>query len=114
MDYMKEEENLRRERKELINDKSNEDNEKNSKDYLEALGSVNEAVDKRREQRALGYVSFIPEAVRMSKERKAELEKDNEINRDERSINGQDLSIGGRQKVLRYVNNYSNNNNIAA
>ena len=114
MEYMKDEENLRRERKELINDKSNEDNEKDSKDYLEALGSVNEAVDKRREQRALGYVSFVPEAVRMSKERKAELERNNEQSRDEKAIDGEELSIGGRQKVLRYVNNYSNNNNIAA
>lgn len=109
VNYMKDETNLRDMRKETISDMSNKDNEKNSKDYFEALQGVNMAINKRREERAKGNVSFIPKIIVAKNEL-----KQNEISNDEKEINAQDLSMGGRQKVLSYVNKYSNNNNIAS
>ncbi len=113
VNYMKDENNLRDMRKNLIQDKSNNDNERNSADYFEALQGVNTAVNRRREERAEGKVSFLPKIMVA----KNELKKDQmnlEIGSDERSINDQGLSMGGRQKVLRYVNQFNSNNNINA
>jgi hypothetical protein len=109
VNYMKDENNLRDMRKENIKDMSNKDNERNSKDYFDALQGVNVAINKRREERAAGNVKFTPKILQA----KNELKK-NEISNDEKSINSQNLSMGGRQKVLTYVNRYSNNNNIAS
>ena len=109
VNYMNDEKNLRDMRKENINDMTNKDNERNSSDYFEALQGVNTAINKRREQRASGQVKFTPKIILA----KNELKK-NEIHNDERSIDNQKLSMGGRQKVLTYVNKYNNNNNNAA
>ncbi len=114
VDYMKDEENLRKERKNISQDKTNKDNEANHEDYFDALQGVNKAIEERREKRAQGYVSFIPEAVKVNRAVKRDAEKNSEMQKVDNSIANQDLSIGGRQKVLTYVNNYNNINNIAA
>ena len=110
---MKDENNLRDMRKNLIQDKSNKDNERNSADYFEALQGVNMAINKRREERAESKVAFKPKILIAKQELKKD-QMDLEIGSDERSINDQSLSMGGRQKVLRYVNQFNSNNNINA
>jgi len=109
INYMKDETVLREKRKEYTSDKTNKDNEKNSKDYLTTLTGVNQAVNKRREDRAKGSVRFVPHALvqkRMIKD--AEIVRDNV--KDEAQINSQNLSYGGRQKVLNMYNSYRNYN----
>ncbi len=113
INYMKDENNLRDMRKNLIQDKSNKDNERNSADYFEALQGVNMAINKRREERAEGKVAFKPKILIAKQELKKD-QMDLEIGSDERSINDQNLSMGGRQKVLTYVNRFNSNNNINA
>jgi hypothetical protein len=109
INYMKDETVLREKRKEYTSDKTNKDNENNSKDYLTTLTGVNQAVNKRREDRAKGSVRFVPHALvqkRMIKD--AEIVRDNV--KDEAQINSQNLSYGGRQKVLNMYNSYRNYN----
>ena len=113
INYMKDENNLRDMRKDLIQDKSNKDNERNSTDYFEALQGVNTAINRRREERAEGKISFLPKIMVA----KNELKKDQmnlEIGQDEKAIDSEGLSMGGRQKVLRYANQFNSNNNINA
>jgi hypothetical protein len=107
INYMKDETVLRQKRKEYTSDKSNKDNEKNSKDYLSALTGVNQAINKRREERASNIVKFVPKSIvekRLIKD--AEVVRDNV--KDEAQIDSQSLSYGGRQKVLNYYRTYNN------
>jgi hypothetical protein len=107
---MQDETNLRKERKEYTSDHSSKENERDSKDYQNALSGVNVAVNKRREERAKGSVRFIPQSVvTMRVMRSQEQERDNA--KDMESIDSQDLSFGGRQKV-RQMNR--NNFNMAS
>ena len=108
INYMKDETVLRAKRKEYTSDKTNKDNEKNSKDYLNALTGVNQAINKRRTDRANNIVKFVPKSLvekRMIKD--AEIVRDNV--KDEAQIDSQSLSHGGRQKVLNYYRTYNNN-----
>ncbi len=110
INYMQDETNLRKERKEYTSDHSSKENERDSKDYQNALSGVNVAVNKRREERAKGSVRFIPQSVvTMRVMRSQEQERDNA--KDMESIDSQDLSFGGRQKV-RQMNR--NNFNMAS
>jgi hypothetical protein len=107
INYMKDETVLRAKRKEYTSDKTNKDNEKNSKDYLNALTGVNQAINKRRIDRANNIVKFVPKSLvekRMIKD--AEIVRDNV--KDEAQISGQSLSHGGRQKVLNHYRTYNN------
>ena len=106
INYMKDETVLREKRKEYTSEKTNKDNEKNSKDYLETLTGVNKAVNKRREDRAKGSIKFVPSSlVEKRMIRDAEIVRDNV--KDEAQIEGQKLSHGGRQKVLNFYNTYN-------
>jgi hypothetical protein len=107
INYMKDETNLRAVRKSYDSDKSNKDNERNSKDYMDALTGVNKAINERREDRAKNKVSFIPQSLkqkRVMNETVAQMD----IVKDEEQINSQNLSYGGRQKVLSMKKTYNN------
>jgi len=104
INYMQDETKLRNERKEYTSDHSNKENERDSKDYQNALSGVNVAVNKRREERAKGSVSFIPQSVAVMRVmRSQEQERDNA--KDMESIENQNLSFGGRQKVMQMNRN---------
>ena len=107
VNYMKDEEKLRDIRKQSIKDMSNKDNEKHHDEYFDALQNVNIAINKRREKRAMGEVSFKPKILQA----KSKL-KENEMSMDEKAINDQGM-FKGKQKVLTYVKKYNNNSEIS-
>ena len=107
VNYMQDETVLRQERKEYTSDHSNKENERDSKDYLNALAGVNTAINQRREERAKGSVSFIPQSVTVMRVmRSQEQEQKLDEAKDMESINSQEeLSFGGRQKVMQMNRN---------
>jgi hypothetical protein len=114
INYMTDEVHLREARKNIMNDQSNKENERDSKDFLNALTNVNTAINKRREERALNGVQFLPKAL--VAKRIVDKGKANDNVKDEKAIESQSMSYGGRQKVLSYnrQNNFRNNINLAS
>lgn len=102
INYMKDEQNLRNERKKENNDKTNKDNEIHSDVYHDNLSKANKEVNDRREKRAKGKVTFIPKAVSMKREmNKQNINTAEPVNLDK-----------GKSMVLK--NNWNRFNNMAS
>ena len=102
INYMKDEQNLRNERKKEQNDKTNKDNERNSSEYQSKLSSVNKNVKERREKRAKGEIKFIPQAVT----KKRTMNKEN--------VNTAPTANYDKGKTMVLKNNWNRFNNMAS